>query len=190
MRSHTGRRRNDEARRAILDAAADLLRDGGPAGITIDRIASEAGVGRQTIYRWWPSKGAVLAEAMTTLAAAAVAGPWSGTLAHDLHTFIAATFRAAGDETTAGLLRATLSEALRDEPAASALADFTARRREQLATLIAKARRRGEIGADADVDLVVEQVFGVLWYRIAVTREPLRADLADRLTAAAMALLR
>ncbi len=64
-RPHTGRRRNAAAREAILDATFDLLREQGTGGVTIDAIAEAAGVGRQTIYRWWPTKGAVVAEAMT-----------------------------------------------------------------------------------------------------------------------------
>ena len=63
-RPHTGRRRNAAARDAILDATFELLRAQGASGVTIDAIAEAAGVGRQTIYRWWPTKGAVVAEAM------------------------------------------------------------------------------------------------------------------------------
>src|SRR6201995_2352035 len=54
-RPHTGRRRNEAARAAILTATVDLLRDRGLDSLTIDAIAQAAGVGRQTIYRWWPS---------------------------------------------------------------------------------------------------------------------------------------
>jgi len=59
VRQHTGRRRNAAARDAILDVTIELLRTRGTTGLTIDAIAEAAGVGRQTIYRWWPSKGAV-----------------------------------------------------------------------------------------------------------------------------------
>ncbi|WP_156766937.1 TetR/AcrR family transcriptional regulator, partial [Mycobacterium sp. E796] len=62
-RPHTGNRRNDAAERAILQAAAELLADGG-GPISVDAIAERAGVGKQTIYRWWPSKSAVLLDAM------------------------------------------------------------------------------------------------------------------------------
>jgi AcrR family transcriptional regulator len=66
-RPHTGRRRNDAARDAILDAAFRLLSTPGREGVTIEAIAAEAGVGRQTIYRWWPTKALWLRT------------PWSGT---------------------------------------------------------------------------------------------------------------
>ena len=53
-------RRSERARRAILDAALALCRARGYDGTAIEAIAADAGVGKQTIYRWWPSKGAVI----------------------------------------------------------------------------------------------------------------------------------
>jgi AcrR family transcriptional regulator len=187
MRSHTGRRRNEHARRAILDAAVDLLLRAELPDISIDRIATEAGVGRQTIYRWWPSKGAVLAEAMAERAEAAAPLPDTGALAEDLRLFLRATFRTVGAEPAAGLLRALLAEAQRDPHAAAALEAFTAGRREQLRTLLDRASAGGEVAAEADLAILVEQLYGVLWYRLSVTHEPLDDGLADRLAGAAVA---
>lgn len=59
-----GRPRSEEARRAVLEAAAQLLRAEGYEGLTIGGIAELAGVGRQTVYRWWPSKAAIVSEAV------------------------------------------------------------------------------------------------------------------------------
>ena len=83
-RPHTGRRRNEAARRAILEAALDLLTGSDGTTITIDALAAAAGVGKQTIYRWWPSKAAVLAEAMTQRARAQVPTADTGSLVGDL----------------------------------------------------------------------------------------------------------
>ncbi|MFD0331213.1 TetR/AcrR family transcriptional regulator [Streptacidiphilus monticola] len=58
------RPRSDAAHRAILDAALALAVEHGYTGVTIKGIAERAGVGRQTVYRWWPTRGAVLLEAM------------------------------------------------------------------------------------------------------------------------------
>ncbi|WP_328540335.1 TetR/AcrR family transcriptional regulator [Streptomyces sp. NBC_00344] len=63
-RPHTGRRRIEAARQAILDAALRLLAEADGASVTVSTTAREAGVGKQTLYRWWPSKGAVLLDAM------------------------------------------------------------------------------------------------------------------------------
>ncbi|MFC9662312.1 TetR-like C-terminal domain-containing protein [Nocardia sp. NPDC127606] len=74
------------------------------------------------------------------------------------------------------MLRAILADAQRDRQVADLLAEFVAVRRSALARILARD------GANSgDVDLLVDQAFGVLWYRLAVTRAPLSADLADRL---------
>src|SRR6201994_2990491 len=96
-RAHTGRRRNEAARAAILAATVDLLRDGGLGNLTIEAIARAAGVGRQTICRWWPSKGAMLAEAMGLQAASVVPPRDSGSFEADLTEFFAASFRSLAD---------------------------------------------------------------------------------------------
>ena len=60
-------RRSQRARRAILAAALDLVEEAGYAKLSIEGIAARAGVGKQTIYRWWGSKGSVLLDALLAL---------------------------------------------------------------------------------------------------------------------------
>jgi AcrR family transcriptional regulator len=95
VRAHTGRSRNDAARDAILRAAAELLAEENSANITVDAIAKRANAGKQTIYRWWPSKGAVLLEAMVWLAELEVPTLETGDLKADLTVFVHGTFAAA-----------------------------------------------------------------------------------------------
>ena len=180
-RPHTGRRRNDAARAAILAAAATLMAEGDLAGVTVDAIAARAGVGRQTIYRWWPTKGAVLSDAMSEQAAAAVPLTETDSPRTDLRAFVAATFQAAGG--AAPVLRAVAAEAQRDAHAAELLADFARGRRSALRSLLARI----DGGADraGALDLAVDQVFGVLWYRLLMQHADLDAEsgrtLADRI---------
>src|SRR5690606_25306680 len=61
------RRRSERSRRAILDAARTLVAETGYPKLTIEAVAARAGVGKQTIYRWWPSKGALLLDAVLAL---------------------------------------------------------------------------------------------------------------------------
>jgi len=172
-RAHTGRARNKAARRAILTAAADLLGQCDPAALSVERIAAMAGVGRQTIYRWWPSKGAVLLEAMVERAGSELSPIDSGTLIGDLELFLTATFRAASDAPTARLLRSVMAESLRDLHAGEALREFTARRRDVLREILGRAEERGELARGVDLDLVIDQAFGLLWYRTLLGHEPL-----------------
>src|SRR6201994_3643808 len=121
-RPHTGRRRNEAARAAILDATVDLLRAGGLGSLTIDAIAQVAGVGRQTIYRWWPSKGAMLAEAMGLQPEAGGPPRDSGSLAAARPVFCAASSRSLADPGLARGRRDLASAAQHDEHVAEALA--------------------------------------------------------------------
>ncbi|WP_158891358.1 TetR/AcrR family transcriptional regulator [Amycolatopsis anabasis] len=179
-RPHTGRRRNEAAREAILDAAVDLLGRSGPA-VTIGMIAEAAGVGKQTIYRWWPSKGAVLLEAMSRRAADTAPGTDTGTLAGDLTAFLTDTFLGAAEESARAALRAVMAEALRDEPAAEVLAEFTARRRGALREILERGQARGELPRDADLELMIDQAYGLLWYRVLIGHAPLTREVARSL---------
>ena len=187
-RPHTGRRRNEAARAAILGAAVDLLRTNGLNTLTIDAIAEAAGVGRQTIYRWWPSKGAMLAEAMGLQAEAVVPPRDSGSFEADLTEFFAASFRSLADPGLARGLRDLASAAQHDEHVAEALAGFTARRRAALRAVLARGVDQGRLSPAADLDLLVDLGYGFLWYRLLVGHRPLdepaARDLASYLIAA------
>lgn len=63
-RPRRGPRRDPEAHEAVLAAARELVAELGYKGVTMDRIASRAGVARMTVYRWWPNKAAVITEAV------------------------------------------------------------------------------------------------------------------------------
>ena len=178
-RPHTGRRRNDAAREAILDAAFDLIYD--DADVTIDAIANAAGVGRQTIYRWWPSKGAVAAEAMTRRARVIVPARDTGSLRENLTAFLVDSFAGLEDEKLRGALRRIMAAAQHDEHVAATLGDFTAARRAALRGLLERGQARGELSPGADLAMLTDMAYGVLWYRVLVGHAPLDAAAAETL---------
>jgi AcrR family transcriptional regulator len=190
-RPHTGRRRNAAARDAILDVTFDLLRDQGTGTITIDAIAEAAGVGRQTIYRWWPTKGAVVAEAMARGARVIVPARDTGSFSGDLVSFLTDSFAGLQDPGTRRALRQLASAAVHDEHVAEVLAEFTAQRRAALRALLERGVASGDIAATADLDMLADLAYGVLWYRLLIGHAPLddRAarDLAAHLIAAGKA---
>jgi AcrR family transcriptional regulator len=179
QRIHTGRARNEAARQAILRAAADLLLEGDGASITVADITQRAGVGKQTIYRWWPSKSAVLLEAMVERAQAVAPVRDTGDLRGDLYQLLRSTFATAPKNRS--LLLGVLHEGLGDVDTMSQLSAFAASRREALAQIIDAARRRGEIASPAAIDMAVDQAFGVLWYRLIFGHRSLDARAAGQL---------
>jgi AcrR family transcriptional regulator len=171
VRTHTGRSRNVAARGAILRAAAELLAEENSANITVDAIAKRANAGKQTIYRWWPSKGAVLLEAMVWLAELEVPTLETGDLRADLTVFVRGTFAAAAQHRP--LLLGVLREALGDPATYAELENFAASRRTALRKILAASRRSGQIPARRSIDVAVDQAFGLLWYRLIFANAPL-----------------
>lgn len=104
----------------------------------------------------------------------------AGVLATDLETFLTATFRTA--ERAALMLRSAMAEAQRDPQAAEGMRQFTAGRREELRHLLQAGQDRGELPGGTDLDLLIDQVYGLLWYRILIGHAPLTADVAAQLT--------
>lgn len=183
-RPHTGRRRNEAAREAILDATFRLVSGSQAETLTIDAIAAEAGVGRQTIYRWWPSKGAVVADALVRHAQGVVPERDTGSFAGDLTAFFVDSFAGLQDEGYAARLRQIVAEAQHEEHVAAVLADFTAVRRGALRALLERGQAAGELAADADLDMLVDMAYGVLYYRLLIRHAPLDEKAARSLAAA------
>ncbi|HEX4246775.1 MAG TPA: TetR/AcrR family transcriptional regulator C-terminal ligand-binding domain-containing protein [Pseudonocardia sp.] len=178
-RAHTGRRRNEATRHAVLTAAVRLLRDADHGPLTLPVIAAAAGVGKQTVYRWWSTPGEVLLEALAEQASAQVPTPDTGSLDGDLRVFLQSSLRGAADPATAPVLRGLVREAARDEQAAGLMRTFTATRRAALRRLL--LRHADRFAPDVDVDLLVDQAYGLLWYRLLIGHAPLDDDTARRL---------
>ena len=177
-----GRPRSEAARQAILLAALDLATETGYAGLTIEGIAARAGVGKQTIYRWWRSKADILLEAGAAKADFHVPVADTGSYASDLRAFLTSSYEVGSRPGFAGLLRSLMAEAqLNPEFEARFRDEFLDRRRAALAVITDRARDRGDLPAHPDPGTVADIVFGTIWYRVLATREPLDAPLADAL---------
>ena len=126
-----GRKRSEESRQAILAAALGLTADVGYAGLTVDGIAARSGTGKQTIYRWWPSKDDVLLEALADRAALDVLVPDQGSYQADLHAFLMASFALSRQPQVPDILRALMARAQIDEEFGQRFrASFLQRRRD------------------------------------------------------------
>ena len=186
-RPHTGRRRNEAAREAIIDAAIGLLQDVGYEGFTIERLARDAGVGKQTIYRWWPSKAAVIAEAVGTRAQHTIPLPDTGALGTDLREFFQTTFRQSEDPKILSELKSMMVASIENPEAARPFYEFLASRRATLRVLLERGAARAEIAADADLDFLTDLAYGLLWYRGLVGHRPLDEEAARKLAGALVA---
>jgi AcrR family transcriptional regulator len=172
----------------VLDAALDLLRRHGYGQMTMEGLAKAAGVSKQTIYRWWPSPAAVLMEVLNEYAIAHVPVEDRGSLELELRDFVRNTV-AGLHEGTAPIVAALMAKAQLDAGFATAFREqFLARRRQAMRTLLERGRERGEVAADADLDLLVDIGFGTIWYRVLSRHAPLSRRFADELTDTLLAL--
>ncbi|GAA5067171.1 AcrR family transcriptional regulator [Thermocatellispora tengchongensis] len=166
-----GRKRSEESRLAILTAAFELIAEVGYAGLTIEGIAARSGTGKQTIYRWWPSKADVLMDAMATKAELYVPIPDTGSYAADLRAFLEASFTLARRPAVADGLRALMAEAQIDAAFGERFrASFLRPRRDALGIVLERARSRGELPPGLSPGAIADIVFGTIWYRLLATR--------------------
>ncbi|WP_329311601.1 TetR/AcrR family transcriptional regulator [Streptomyces sp. NBC_01262] len=187
-----GRPRSETARRAVLDAALQLCQRDGFQGLTIKAIAETAGVGRQTVYRWWPTKEAVLLDALRDvgLRESRRLAPDSGDTLRDVESLLSMTF-ALTQQLTGKAIVGLMAEAQHD-PGLSARLQGTVigPRRQALREILARGVERGDLSdAEVPLDLAVDFAFGTMWYRLLSRHAPVDADLAGQLTAALRRML-
>ena len=161
-------RRSDRARTAILDATAELIADVGYRKLSIEAIAARAGVGKQTIYRWWPSKGAVVFDAFMKLQQDSGSSelPESGDLAADLALLLRETARGLVDPRFDEPYRALTTEIQHDPALNRELLDrLLGPLLEATRQRIVRGRQAGQIDTAVNPAIAVELIFGPMFHR-------------------------
>ncbi|MEU7425330.1 TetR/AcrR family transcriptional regulator [Streptomyces sp. NPDC040750] len=183
-------RRSEKSRRAIYAAALSLVGEVGYPKTTVEAIAARAGVGKQTIYRWWPAKADVLLEAFLDLGeqAARAAGqdtyaiPDTGDLAADLKAVLRATVDELVDPRFAAPARALAAEGLVNEQLGR---EYVARLLEPQLQLyvdrLRAARDAGGVRADVDPRIALELFVSPLAQRWLQRTGPISYDYTDTL---------
>jgi AcrR family transcriptional regulator len=179
-------RRNETARRAVLDATLDLLQEVPYPRITIEGIASRAGVGKQTIYRWWASKAAVLFDAFLLLSAQDGGDmprlPDTGDLQADLTLVLRATVAELNDPRLSEPMRALATELAQDESLAEAYhRRLDAPLREAKRQRLREAQKAGQLAHDLDLDVAIDIIWGPILNRWLQRSGPLSNEYVDAL---------
>lgn len=173
-------RRSESSRLAILGAVLALCREEGYARLSIEAIAARACVGKQTIYRWWPSKGAVLLEALDREAAVAAAFPDTGDLVADMRTTINDVVRFQANPDFGPPFAALIAEAQQDPALGHLLLErFIKPRRAPIVQRLQRAQQAGQLPQALNVDAVLEVIFGALFHRLLLPSGPLDAAYAN-----------
>lgn len=186
-------RRSERSRKAILDATLALLHESGYSDLTVEAIAARAGVGKQTIYRWWPGRGAVVLDALADqlTSAGPPVLPDSGDMAADLRAVVRAIVAELADPRLSATTRALTIETLSSETLAEQVRDRLLRPQlEAVKDRLMSAREAGQLWAGADLDQAVELLIGPPYHRWMLHTGPLTDEYADGIVELAMAALR
>jgi AcrR family transcriptional regulator len=182
-----GRPRDVGRDRAILEATLALVGEVGLAGLTIDAVALRAGVGKATIYRRWSSKEALVLDAWSALVERPEL-PDTGSLRDDLHGLLRTlthTFAATG--VVRRILPQMVAAAQVDDEFRVAYQQYVAQRRRPMQVILARARRRGELPPDADLELIHDLILGPFMYRVLVSGAPFDETTVDDVLAIVLA---
>lgn len=178
-----GRPRSEKARTAILAAAMELLLDHGLHAMSMEDVASRAGVSKATIYRWWPSKERLALDALATEWASTppVAPTDTGGLRDDLWVRFRPWIRQLNRKPFARVVAGLVAEAQTNPEFADLYREhFVRPRRDATRVLLVRARDRGEIGADTNLEVTLDLLYGPIYHRLLHGHAPLTERFAQQ----------
>ena len=167
----------------MLHAADDLLVERGFGGVTIEGIAARAGVAKQTIYRWWPSKVDVLLDTLVDDASRQLVVPDTGSAIDDTRRYLRVLARFLTREPAGKVLLALLGEAQHDAEMAGVFHHrYLDPQREREREMLERGIAAGQLPAALDVDAALDALSGPIVYR-ALTGAPIPRSFVDGLVA-------
>ena len=178
-----GRPRSEKAHQAILTAVTELLLDQGLHAMSMDEVARRAGVSKATIYRWWPSKERLALDALAEEWASAPEAGLSdiGSLRGDLLTRLLPWLRQLNRKPYARVVAGLVAEAQTNREFAELYrSHFVQARRDATRELLLRARDRGEIAVDTDLDVTLDLLYGPIYHRLLHGHAPLTEQFAQQ----------
>jgi AcrR family transcriptional regulator len=177
-----GRRRSERAHTAIIRATQELLVERGYRELTIEGVAARAAVGKQTIYRWWPSRSALVLEAYLAGAEPVSLPADSGSTRDDVRALVVWLADVLALPIGRPVIAGLIADLQHDPDLAEGFRrDVVPARRQAMLAALERGRDRGEIRADADLEVAVDALHGAVFYRLLLSGEPLDEQFAERL---------
>jgi AcrR family transcriptional regulator len=179
-----GRRPADEVRADVFRVVGEILLGEGIADLTFERVARLSGVSKTTLYKWWPSKGALALDGYFHAVESALTFPDTGDIEADL-TAQLRSFVHVLTRTRAGRVIAELIGQAQTDPDLSAalLERYSGPRRLLAVEAMRRAQERGQLRADVDPEILVDQLWGACYHRLLLPNLPLGEHFATTLVA-------
>jgi AcrR family transcriptional regulator len=173
--------RGGPARQAeLLRAVLDVLRETGYDRLTVDAVVARAHASKQTIYRRWPSKADLVVAAFANAVAEAPAPRDTGHFREDLLALLDSVVKELAD--LGDVITGLMGELRRNSELAAAMrSGYIDGRRQAALDVFARARARGELTEDADIELLWQVAPSMIFFRMLIANEPVNRDFTTRL---------
>lgn len=174
-----GRPRSDEARQAILASTLALLKEEGFNTLSIEGIATHAGVGKATVYRWWPNKAALVIDAFVETIGPELRFPKDTPVREAIHQQMRRVTRLMRGEF--GNILAVIIGAGQSQPemVEAVRKHWIEPRRKEARELVSRAQERGELRPDISADTILDILYGPLYFRLLVGHTRVDCQLVD-----------
>ncbi|WP_053382674.1 TetR/AcrR family transcriptional regulator [Leucobacter celer] len=177
-----GRRPADEVRADVLYAVGDLLLRDGLPGLTFERIARESGVSKTTLYKWWPSVGALALDGYFHAVEDTLAFPDTGSIRADITTQLHHFIELMTTTPAGRLLVELIGQSQTDHDLAAEYRRlYSSQRRELAAARFQRAQEAGQIRPDVNAEVLVDQLWGAVYHRLLIPDQPVDETFADAL---------
>ncbi|ASR34928.1 TetR family transcriptional regulator [Prauserella marina] len=160
---------------SVFDATLGLLTELGYDGLTIEGVAARSGVHKTTIYRWWPSKDALLGAALLDANLLELSVPDTGGIDDDLRSLVEQVLRLLTGKATGATVTAILGAATHRPALASLVTEFFAGRLARERIVFERAIARGELREGTDPGMIMDLLAGAIWLRVLARGETPRA---------------
>lgn len=178
-----GRPRSEKVRKAVIQSTLTLLKRVGFDELKIEAVAARAGVGKATIYRWWPNKADLVIDAFAAAVEDELRFPASSSALISIHQQMrrwVPIFRSPLGQIVATVIGAGQSD---PEILKAFRAHWTEPRRVEARQILRRAQREGIVRADLDADLILDLFYGPLYLRLMLKHAPLDENFVDKVFA-------
>jgi TetR/AcrR family transcriptional regulator, regulator of autoinduction and epiphytic fitness len=170
--------------REVRSAAIVLLGERGYAAFNMEAVAAKAGVSKSTLYRHWPTKLSLIADALDTLNVQPQPGPVDGNIRQRVTVLLCHLAEALSTSPIAACMPGLIEAAKHHLEVEDFLHTYSARRRETLVALLRDAITTGELPAGFDAETVAVAFSGAIFYRRLMTPKPYAPEEVPALVAA------
>ncbi|MEU6474258.1 TetR/AcrR family transcriptional regulator [Streptomyces massasporeus] len=172
-----GRRPADEVRADVFRVVGEVLLEEGIADLTFERVARLSGVSKTTLYKWWPSKGALALDGYFHAVEETLAFEDTGDIRADLTRQLGAFAHIMTGTPAGRVVTELIGQSQTDEDLATAFRSLYSSERRRLAgERLLRAKEQGQIRDDVDVQILVDQLWGAVYHRMLVPDEPVTDD--------------